>query len=254
MYKLFRPFEVIHTRYLIGLGCIFMCTTLFLWQILARGTIISTPLDVIYAFSGLYERGLLIALFQSAITLLISLGLATVISISIAALSTIAFFKPITLWIKTLRFIGFTGLTIVFTYMTDTAHGLKIALLTFGITMSMTTSLLNDVRCITQQELDYARTLKLSAWSVLIELFFLARLPVILTSIRHNAAVGWTILTMVESFTRSEGGIGVLLLQENKYVVLSSIFAIQLTILVYGFMQDLIMGAFITKICPWVRT
>jgi NitT/TauT family transport system permease protein len=59
---------------------------------------------------------------------------------------------------------------------------------------------------------------------------------------------------MVESFTRSEGGIGVLLLQENKYVALSSIFAIQLTILAYGFIQDLIMGAFITKICPWART
>lgn len=43
---------------------------------------------------------------------------------------------------------------------------------------------------------------------------------------------------MVEGITRSEGGIGALLLNQNKYFNLSAVFAIQLTILAYGILQD----------------
>ena len=47
---------------------------------------------------------------------------------------------------------------------------------------------------------------------------------------RQNAAMGWMMLTMVEGISRSEGGVGAMLLNQNKHFHLSAVFAIQLTI------------------------
>jgi len=41
-------------------------------------------------------------------------------------------------------------------------------------------------------------------------------------------------LTMVEGISRSEGGVGAMLLNQNKHFHLSAVFAIQLTILLLG--------------------
>jgi NitT/TauT family transport system permease protein len=68
---------------------------------------------------------------------------------------------------------------------------------------------------------------------------------------RQNAAMGWMMLTMVESFVRSEGGVGVLLLNNEKYMKLSEVFAIQLTILVVGLLQDSAIGLFRRLVCPY---
>ncbi|MBN4663922.1 hypothetical protein H4F36_24175 [Escherichia coli] len=71
--------------------------------------------------------------------------------------------------------------------------------------------------------------------------------------IRQNAAVGWTLLSMVEGLVRSEGGIGALLLNQNKYFNLSAVFAIQLTILAYGILQDFGLSYLRSVLCPWTR-
>ena len=54
----------------------------------------------------------------------------------------------------------------------------------------------------------------------------------------QNAAIGWTMLTMVEGLSRSEGGVGVLLISQNKFFKLDGIFAIQLSILFLALAQD----------------
>jgi NitT/TauT family transport system permease protein len=48
---------------------------------------------------------------------------------------------------------------------------------------------------------------------------------------------------MVEGISRSEGGIGAMLLNQNKHFRLAEVFAIQIMILLIGLLQDYGIGA-----------
>jgi NitT/TauT family transport system permease protein len=126
-------------------------------------------------------------------------------------------------------------------------------LLTFGVTVYQTTALLAEVKTIRREELDYAATLGMGPWRTLFELFIVGRFPVIIDTMRQNAAVGWTLLAMVEGITRSQGGIGAMLLVENKYLNLANVFAIQIVIFTYGFLQDGAIGVLKIWLCPWSK-
>jgi len=52
--------------------------------------------------------------------------------------------------------------------------------------------------------------------------------------LRQNAAMSWMMLSLVESLSRSGGGVGALLLDQNKHFHLDSVLAIQLTIFDVG--------------------
>ena len=69
--------------------------------------------------------------------------------------------------------------------------------------------------------------------------------------LRQNAAMGWMMLTMVESISRSEGGVGAMLLNQNKHFHLAEVFAIQILILVLGMTQDYGIGVFKRIVCPY---
>jgi NitT/TauT family transport system permease protein len=58
---------------------------------------------------------------------------------------------------------------------------------------------------------------------------------------------------MVEGLVRSEGGVGAMLLNQNKYFNLGGVFAIQLTILTYGILQDYALSWLRGIVCPWTR-
>ena len=70
---------------------------------------------------------------------------------------------------------------------------------------------------------------------------------------RQNAAIGWMMLTMVEGISRSEGGVGAMLLNQNKHFRLAEVFAIQLLILVVGIAQDYALGALKRLLFPWAH-
>ena len=63
--------------------------------------------------------------------------------------------------------------------------------------------------------------------------------------------MGWMMLTLVEGISRSEGGVGAMLLNQNKHFHLSAVFAIQLTILFLGLGQDYAIGLLRKIVCPY---
>jgi len=69
--------------------------------------------------------------------------------------------------------------------------------------------------------------------------------------LRQNAAIGWMMLTMVEGIVRSEGGVGTILLDQNHHFRLAAVFAIQLTILMLGLLQDYGIGMMKNLLCPY---
>jgi NitT/TauT family transport system permease protein len=254
MKELFVPFPIERKFSIKFLAVAQLVIFLALWN-LVPGTGLPNLLDITAQWNVLaLEHGLLLELWASIKTITVALLLSVFIAVILGALVTADIFKPVGSFVSAMRFLGFAGLTFLFTLWTADGYQFKLLLLTFGITVFMTTTIIAEVQAIPQSEIDYARTLKLSGWQITWEIFVRGRLHVILDLLRQNAAIGWTMLTMVEGLVRSEGGIGTLLITQNKFFVLSGVFAIQLTILAYGIIQDYLLRYLTTVACPHVVT
>ena len=225
-----------------------------LWFVAPTSTGIPSPIAIVESWNNLaLTQGLLVELFTSATVITEAIILSGLFATLFAYLSTADIFKPIGTLVAALRFLGFAGLTFLFTLWTSSAHELKLALLTFGMTVFLTRSTIDVVKSVPLSDIDYARSLGLSGWRLTWEIVVRGRLHEMLDLIRQNAAVGWTLLAMVEGITRSQGGIGALLLNQNKYFNLSAVFAIQLTILAYGIFQDYALQWVRRLACPYAE-
>ncbi len=198
-----------------------------------------------------FEEGLGDELTTSLILNLEAIVLTVLISLSLAYLTVLPFFRPIVAAISKGRFLGLIGLTFVFTLMVGGGHRLKLALLVFGMTVFFVTSMAAVVQQIPKESFDQARTLRMGEWRSTWEVVVLGTLDQAFEVLRQNAAIGWMMLTMVEGISRSEGGIGAMLLNQNKHFRLPEVFAIQLVILVVGIGQDYAIGLLRRVFCPY---
>lgn len=254
MNALFSPFPLgrrFNVKFLAGAQLVIL---IGLWFIAPPSSGIPNPIDIAEQWNKLaLESGLLHELYTSMVVIWQALILSAIFACSIAYLTTADIFKAAGTFVSSMRFLGFAGLTYLFTLWTSSAHDLKLSLLTFGMTVFLTRSTIDVVRSVPQSDIDYARSLGLKGWGLTWELMVRGKLAEMLDLIRQNAAVGWTLLAMVEGITRSEGGIGALLLNQNKYFNLSAVFAIQLTILAYGIIQDIALRYVRTLACPYAE-
>ncbi|MGH9722766.1 MAG: ABC transporter permease [Bryobacteraceae bacterium] len=212
------------------------------------------PLEVLNALGKLWmEEGLGQELWTSFAMNLKALALTVLISLGLSYLTVLPFFRPIAAAVSKGRFLGLIGLTFAFTLMIGGGHRLKVSLLVFGMTVFFVTSMASVVAEIPRSAFDHARTLRMSEWQVVWEVVILGTIDKAIEVFRQNAAIGWMMLTMVEGISRSEGGVGAMLLSQNKHFHLAEVYAIQLLILVVGLVQDLGIGALKRLICPYAE-
>lgn len=248
---IFSPNRVISRRVFIALAAVQGAALLVVWLTWPSG-LLPTPAEVIASFGDLWtNEALAHELWSSFLLNLAALVVATLISLSLSYLSTLPIVRPIALFITKGRFLGLIGLTFVFTLLSSGSHSLKVMLLVFGVTVFMTTSMSAVVAAIPSEKLDHARTLRMSEWRIVWEVVIRGTFADAIEALRQNAAIGWMMLTMVEGIARSEGGVGALLLNQNKHFHLSAVFAIQITILVVGLVQDYGIGVFKRVACPY---
>ena len=215
---------------------------LLLWTT-SSFTLLPTPMEIFTALKNLISsQNLVYELWNSTWLCIKSLLIATLISLVISYATVIPFFKPIGYLISKFRFWTLVGLSFVFTLMTHSGHDLKVSLMVFGISVFFVTSMVSIIKAIPKYEFDHARTLRMSEWQVVWEVIILGRLDQVLEVVRQNFAIAWMMLTMVEGISRAEGGIGVLLLNNNKLLRLADVFAIQLVILMMGIFLDYAIG------------
>ncbi len=176
---------------------------------------------------------------------------ATLVSLLLSYLTVVPFFRPIVAAVSKGRFLSTVGLTFFFTVMFTDAHRLKVSLLTFAVSVFFVTSMMDVVSQIPKNKFDLARTLRMGEWRVVWEVIVLGRADAAFDMLRQNAAMGWMMLTMVEGISRSEGGIGTMLLDQNKHFLLEGVFAIQICILILGLFQDYAIGLAKRFICPY---
>jgi NitT/TauT family transport system permease protein len=225
-------------------------TALFVAWGLSPSAIIPGPVDVLSAVPHLWNGGLLQDLLTSLWLNLEAIGLSTVISLGLAYITVLPAFRPPVEFFAKLRFLGLTGLTFLFG-LALAGHELKLGLLVFGMSVFLVTGMSSVVRSIPQEKLDHARTLGMSEWRTVWEVVVLGTMHEAIEIVRQNAAIGWMMLTMVEGLVRSEGGLGTMLLNENKHFNLSSVFALQFIILALGLLQDYAINWVRRLLCPY---
>jgi NitT/TauT family transport system permease protein len=180
-----------------------------------------------------------------------AIALSTILSLLLAYLTVIPFFRPIVTLLSKLRFLSLVGLTFFFTLMATSGHGLKLYLLVFSVSVFFVTGMAEVVAAIPKEKFDLARTLRMGEWRVVYEVVILGQADKAFETLRQNAAMGWMMLTMVEGISRSEGGVGAMLLNQNKHFHLSAVFAIQISILFLGLGQDYVIGLLRRVFCPY---
>jgi NitT/TauT family transport system permease protein len=205
--------------------------------------LLPTPTEIFTALGRLFqEQNLAYELWNSTWLCLKSMLIAVVISLFISYATVIPFFRPIAFIVSKFRFLTLVGLSFVFTLMTSSGSSLKVSLMVFGITVFFVTSLVSIIKNIPKYEFYHARTLRMSEWQVVWEVIILGRFDMVFEVVRQNFAISWMMLTLVEGISRADGGVGVLLLNNQKLLRLSDVFAIQLVILLVGILLDWSIG------------
>ena len=218
------------------------------WEVLPR------PLETLTALRSLWlEQGLGRELFASLAMNVKALAITAVLSLGLSYLTVIPFFRPIAAALSKGRFLGMIGLTFVFTLVFGGGAPLKVSLLVFGMTVFFVTSMTAVVAEIPRENFDQARTLHMNEWQASFEVVVLGTADQAFEVFRQNAAIGWMMLTMVEGIARSEGGLGAMLLNQNKHFHLAEVFAIQLVILAVGLTQDACIGLLKRVVCPYAH-
>lgn len=115
----------------------------------------------------------------------------------------------------------------------------------------MVTTFIGIIFEVKREELDYARTLKLTPWESVWEVIIKGKADQFLEATKQNFAIAWMMLAMVENLCRAEGGIGVILFQENKLFHLDAVYAIQIMVLFVGIGLDWFLGFLRRIFCPY---
>jgi NitT/TauT family transport system permease protein len=214
--------------------------------------VLPRPDEVLSALKNLWlTQGLgpeLIASFKINVE---ALAWTAVISLVLSYLTVLPFFRPVVAALSKGRFLSLVGFTFVFTLLVGGGHPLKLSLLVFGMTVFFLTSMASVIAAIPKAAFDHARTLRMSEWRVVWEVVILGTAAAAFEVMRQNAAIGWMMLTMVEGISRSEGGVGAMLLNQSKHFHLAEVFAIQIVILLVGLFQDYAIGFFRRLACPY---
>jgi NitT/TauT family transport system permease protein len=234
-------------RWVIG----FQLLMLFFIWVFSPTVFLPKPKQVFQALSEMWMEGLGGELITSFYLNLQAIALSTILSLLLAYLTVVPFFRPIVTLLSKLRFLSMVGLTFFFTLMATTGHELKLYLLVFSVSVFFVTGMAEVVAAIPKEQFDLARTLRMSEWRVVYEVVILGQADKAFEILRQNAAMGWMMLTMVEGISRSEGGVGAMLLNQNKHFHLSAVFAIQISILFLGLGQDYVIGILRRVFCPY---
>jgi sulfonate transport system permease protein len=248
-----KPFDKISHRTLLTIVATQLSVTLISWQVLGGG-LIPPPSKVLVALAQLLTAHLFIDNLLTSLMLTgQALFYAVVITLLFGYASVIPFFRPVTQFIVKCRYLTLTGLIFIFTLLTKDGGQLKLWLLLFGIVPFLTTSFLSIILQTPAREFELCQTLGYNPWECLYEVIVVGKADQVFEVVRHNFAIAWMMITMVEGLNMSEGGIGALMIKYNKYNDLPHVLALQVVILCLGLCFDFLLGVLRHWLFPYTK-
>lgn len=183
------------------------------------------------------EKGFAQDIGQSLQLNLIALGVTLLIVLTIAYLAVLPAFAPLAFALSKGRFLGLMGLNAMFIEFFGLGLTMKVAVLTFGISVFYLTSMYSIVMEIPRSKFDHARSLGLSEFQVFWQVVVRGTADQMLEAFRQNAAIGWMMITAVEGIVKA-GGIGDRLYHSYKHFHRGEVLAIIFVILLIGLLMD----------------
>jgi NitT/TauT family transport system permease protein len=213
-----------------------------------------SPAGVACALVRLWTaQGLFDELTTSVVLNAQAIAWSTAIALGLAYATVVPAVRPIATAISKLRFTGLVGWAFVFTLWARDGHQLKLWMLVFGMAPFFVTAMAAVVAELPRERFDHARALGMTEWRTVWEVVIRGTVDQALEALRQNAAMGWMALTMVEGLVRSEGGIGALMLNENKHLDLDAVFALIVVVLIVGIAQDAALAWLRRTVCPYAH-
>lgn len=251
--KLFYPFGEVDKKTRLVVIVFWVVFALVAFEVF-HSKVIPPPSKIVISLGNLLEsREFYDDLLASLVTTLKAMFYSILVTVLIVYLSTIQFFKPIAEFVSKCRYLTLTGLVFVFTMVSTNLSELKMYLLMFGIIPFFVTSFLSIVSSTPPEEKWKGYVNKLNRWETLYEIVVVGKLDMLFEVMRQNFAISWMMITMVEGFAMSEGGIGTLLIKSNKYLNLSPVFAMLVVVLILGLMFDWILSYLRNILFPYLK-
>lgn len=228
-------------------------TWLACWWLL-KPIVMPSPIEVLAAFpDAWFKDGLGQALISSLTLNLQALALSTSIALPLAYASKTPIMRPAALAVSKLRFLSPTAFYLILLFTVDGGHEIKLYMLTLGELFFLVTTMIGVVSAIPAERFDDARTLRMSEWQVTWYVVIRGTFHEALSAICDNAAMGWSMLMFVEGIVRSEGGVGVMLTDQDKHARWAEVYAITTAVIAVGLAQDYALGWIRRSLCPYAE-
>lgn len=252
--QIFSPFGEASKKVRIGIT-IFWIVVFFLLFEVYHSKVIPSPSRIFDSLLDmLSRREFYYELLSSLKTTIKAMGYSIIVTVIIVYASTIQLFRPIAHFISKCRYLTLTGLVFVFTMISNNLADLKMYLLMFGIIPFFVTSFLSIVESTSPEEKWKAYVNKMNRWEALWEVVVVGKMDMLFEVMRQNFAISWMMITMVEGFAMSEGGIGTLMIKSNKYLNLAPVFAMLIIVLILGLIFDYVLSRLRLMLFPYIKT
>lgn len=206
---------------------------LVLWH-MAGSEYIPSPLEIVGAIPSLLKHGIIPNFVKSIAFCFKTIAYSVAISLVFCYLSIIPLFSSFCEFLRKFRFLPSTGMSFFFMKITPTLDSMMTAMMVFGITTWLLDSMIGIALGIKQDEIMYARSLRLNRWQTMREILIYGKAAQMFNAVISNFAMAWMLLAAVENIAKASGGIGVLLSEGNKYYHFDEVYAIQILILLTG--------------------
>jgi NitT/TauT family transport system permease protein len=170
------------------------------------------PSEVLAAFQKMWNApgssGLIYNVYVTLKLNIVGILISSIISLIIAYVSVIPLFYPFNKFVQWLRYIPIVGFNLLFLTLFSIGWSMKVAMLTVGMSFFLVTSMTSVIASIPKLKYELARVLGYNDWHVFYSVVVRPTLPSMIDMIAQNAAMGWVMITAIETFNRTEGGIG----------------------------------------------
>lgn len=134
--------------------------------------------------------------------------LASLISLVVAYLSCLPFMQPLNQVLQWFRYLPIVAFNLVFLSIFTIGWSMKVAMLTAGMAFFLITSMTAVIGQIPQLKFELARVLNYGDWKTFWTVVVRPTLPAMIDVVAQSAAMGWVMIVAIETFNRTEGGIG----------------------------------------------
>ncbi|TAE50958.1 MAG: ABC transporter permease subunit [Bacteroidetes bacterium] len=200
--------------------------------------------DIGASFEPLLTKHDLIGNWIKTVTLsLKAVGISCLVSLVVAYLAVIPFFRPIAFAVSKMRFMSLMGFLFLFMAILRDPGLVRISMLVYGIVPFLVTSMTSIILSRDEIFFNYARTLNLKEGRVVWHVLVRGIASDMLEAVRQNIAIAFVMIAAVESQVREGGGLGMLLYDvERRGANYGEVFAIQIVVFITAALLDTLVS------------